>query len=140
MLSCMKLCRLIILGLCVYIPSATAAEPVATMLQFSHEFGGAPTTRVGLRVFSTKVDDTPAPAAVLPLYSSHSGLPGWPPMRNADDQRSFCERSPSGCLAFGLLLGVGIAYFLIEAADDADGDSRVSFTSGSTTVTANRSR
>ncbi len=136
----MKLYRLSILACALSFSVNVAAEPIATMLQFSHEFGASPATRLSMRLISTDFDSTPGLGVALPLYSSHRSAPEWYRMHSAENRRSFCERSPNGCLAFGLLLGVGIAYFVVEAADDADGDTRINFTSGSTGVTVNDTR
>lgn len=136
----MKLCRLVIFAFALSFSITVAAEPITTVLQFSHDFGGRPTTRISLRLIATNVDGPPRLGAALPLYSSNSSASAGDRMHNAEDQRPFCERSPNGCLAFGMLLGVAIAYFVVEAADDVDGDSRVSFTSGSTRVVVNDTR
>lgn len=133
----MNLCRLCILASVLSFSAAVAADPVATMLQFSNDFGGRPATRINLRLISSDLDGPSDLGVTLPLYSSG---PKWHPMHNTEDRRPFCERSPKGCLAFGLLLGVGIAYFVVAAANDADGDTHVSFTSGSSGVTVNNTR
>ncbi len=133
----MKLCRLSILAFALSFSVTVAAEPIATMLQFSHGFGRSPATRVSMRLISTNLDSTPGLSVALPLYSSNPSAPEWYRMHSTENRRPFCERSPNGCLAFGLLLGVGIVYFVVEAANDADGDTRASFTSGSTDVTVN---
>lgn len=136
----MKLCRILILAFILTFSVTVAAEPIATMIQLSHRFGSQPATRVSMRLISTDFDGPPGLGVALPLYSSNPSTPEWYPMQNAEDQRPFCERSPNGCLAFGLLLGVGIFYFVVEASDDADGVRRVNFTSGSTGVTVNNTR
>jgi hypothetical protein len=136
----MKLCRLLILAFIVTFSVTVAAEPIATMIQWSHEFGSRPATRASMRLISTDFDGPPGLGVALPLYSSNTSSPDWYRMHNAENRRPFCERSPNGCLAFGILLGVGIVYFLVEAQDDVDGDTRVSFTSGSTGVTVNDTR
>ncbi len=136
----MNLCRVFTLAFLLSFSVTAAAESIATMIQLSHGFGSRPATRVSMRLLSTDFDGAPGLGVALPLYSSNPSASAWYRMQNAKHRRPFCERSPNGCLAFGLLLGAGIVYFVVEAANDADGDSRVSFTSGSTGVTVNNSR
>lgn len=136
----MTLCRFFVLPFALFYSVTVAADSLATMLQFSRDFGAWSSTRISLRLNSADLDHPAARDMALPLYASRRSAAKWYPMRNAEDRRPFCERSPNGCLAFGILLGVGITYFVVEAINDADGDTRISFTSGSGGVTGNNTR
>lgn len=133
----MKWCRLSVLAFALCFSAILAADSGYMLLQLSSTVGERPATHISLRLTSSGVDGPPGMGTALPLFSSGHTRNS---MQNSEDQRPFCERSPGGCLAFGLLLGAGIAYFVIEAANDADGDTRVSFTSGSTGLTVNSAR
>ncbi len=136
----MRLHRLFLFVFSLFFTAVAVAKPVATMLQFSYDFGDRFVSRISLRLASYDVDDGPAPGLVLPLYSHHVSVFDRYRMHSSDASRPFCERNPSGCLAFGLLLGVAIAYFVVQVADEADQDTRIRITSGSTGVTVNDAR
>ncbi len=136
----MKPSRLYLLAFTLLYAGSVAADPIFTTLQFAHDFGSRPSSRLSLKLTSIDADDTRRSVLALPLYSTDTSDPDGYRMHSAEQRRPLCERNPNGCLAFGLLLGVAIAYFVVEAVEDTNGDTRISFTSGSTRAVVNNAR
>lgn len=120
--------------------SVTLADSEFTLLEFSHDFGGQSVTRVSLGLVSRELVDPHYLGLRLPLYSTSPSELSLASMNATEGRGSFCERNPRGCLAFGVVIGVGIVYFASQIkSDDAD-RVQVSVSAGETSINTTSSQ
>ena len=103
-----------------------AADTSATWLQFRQALGGGGLqVQLAWQARGLEAANGRAPYLVLPLFRHQSGLLR-APLNAAADDKPFCERSLTGCIAFSALIGVGIIYMVEEFADESrKNDTRV---------------